>query len=348
MYLQPGDTVTVSVTGLGALTNRISNVGSSNPIPSQVERMSHIKQSKSRTIGVADGLTLINNKRLFYKSFGQSSGPPIVFVHGLAGSMESFHPLIQVLHLEHSHSLHCFDLEGLGRSPTSPLSVVSIESYAEDLNGIFEHANITGGATLIAHSLGTLVAARFVISHPDKVSKVVLLGPLGSRLSDAARTTGYARANMARSQGMQAIVDDNPAMNVSKATKTSNHIAMTAIRLSLLSQNPEGYAKAHVALACSEGIDFSGIKPQTLFVAGSEDIVSPPALSERYAKALGENASVKVLKDVGHSHIFEDLQGTAAAIRPFLSAGAGASHISIADKALRKLLMLNDGPKSHS
>ncbi|KAH7392272.1 fumarylacetoacetate hydrolase-like protein [Phaeosphaeria sp. MPI-PUGE-AT-0046c] len=322
VYLRPGDTITVSVNGLGALTNRIGNVESSNPIPSQVERTSHLRQNNAHKASTLDSLTLINNKRLFYKSFGESSGPPIVFMHGLGGDSEYFNPLIQALYLEASHSLHSFDFEGLGRSPTSPLSVLSIQSFAEDVSGVFEHAKITSGATLIAHSMGCLVAVQFVLSHPDKVSKLVLLGPPVSPFSEAARKQGYARADTVRAEGMQAIVDDVVGMHLSDATKTSNQIAVVATRLSLLSQDPEGYAKACVALACAEELDFAAIKPRTLFVTGSADTFSPPVLCERHVKGREGQANVKVLQNVGHWHIFEDLQGTAAAIRPFLSADA--------------------------
>lgn len=318
VYLAPGDTVVVSVTGLGSLMNRIGSLNSDNPVVDQVKKTSYLQQTNAAKIVDSSSLTQINNKPLYYKSFGQTSGSSIVFVHGLGGSTEFYDPLIQALGLERSHSLHCFDLEGHGSSPTSPLSTLSIESFAEDVRGVFEKANITTGATLVAHSMGCLVATQFVLSHPDKVTKLILLGPPPSPLPEAGRTATYARADTVRAKGMQSIVDAVAMAGTSGKTKASNPVAVTAVRLSLLGQDPEGYSKACAALAGAKALDFSAVQPETLIITGSEDKVSPQQLCENYVKGRNGRASLQVLQDAGHWHIFEDLQGTADAIRTFL------------------------------
>jgi pimeloyl-ACP methyl ester carboxylesterase len=266
------------------------------------------------------GLTLINGKPLNYKRFGFGSGPPIVFVHGLGGTMDFWTPLIQSLDLEQSHSLHLFDLEGHGLSPTSPISSLSIKSFAEDLNGIFEKADINSGATLVAHSMGCLVAVRFVLEHPGKISKLVLLGPPPSPLPEAASVASYQRATTARMQGMAAIVDAVATAGTSEATKTSNTVALAAVRISLLGQDPESYAKACTALADSakDVLDFSQIGAKTLIVTGAEDKVSPRQLCEKLVAALPNAAGVKVLPAVGHWHVFEDIKGVASAVSSYL------------------------------
>jgi pimeloyl-ACP methyl ester carboxylesterase len=308
------------VTGLGTLTNRIGNPDSRNPIISQVESMSHVQQNNTAKAVDSTSLTQINNKPLSYKTSGNSSGPSIIFIHGLGGSAEFFAPLIQALHLESSHSIHTFDLEGHGESPTSPLSTLSIQSFAEDVNGIFEHANITTNATLIAHSMGCLAATQFVLSHPSKVSKLILLGPPPSPLPEAGRAATYARADTVRIKGMRSIVDAVATAGTSEATKASNQVAVTAVRLSLLGQDAEGYAKACAALAGAGALDFGAIAPQTLIVTGSEDKVSPPQLCEKYVAGRDGQASLQVLQGVGHWHVFEDLKGTADAVQHFLQA----------------------------
>lgn len=319
VYLSPGDTVVVSVTGLGSLTNRIGNSNSQNPIVSQVKKTSYLQQSNVAKILDSSSLTQINNKPLYYKGFGQKSGSPVIFIHGLGGSTEFYEPLIRALDLERSHSLHCFDLEGHGSSPTSPRNTLSIESFAEDVRGVFDEASITTGATLVAHSMGCLVAVQFVLSHPDKVTKLILLGPPPSPLPEAGRAAIYARADTVRAKGMQSVVDAVAIAETSDRTKSSNHVAVTAVRLSLLSQDPEGYSKACAALAGANSLDFAAIQPDTLIITGSEDKVSPHQLCESYVKGRDGRASLQVLHGTGHWHVFEDLQGTAGAIRTFLS-----------------------------
>jgi pimeloyl-ACP methyl ester carboxylesterase len=252
---------------------------------------------------------MINNKPLHYKTLGADNGTPIVFIHGLGGSTESFTPLVHTLGLEYTHSMHLFDFEGHGLSPTTPLSVISIESLVADLQSLFEHANIHSGATIVAHSMGCI---------PDKVSKLILLGPPTLPFPEAGIDALRARAEIVRADGMVAVAGAIAAAGTSNYTQSSNPIAAAAVRLSLLGQDAEGYAKACTALASAEAIDYVQTGVKTLFVTGSEDGVAPPEVCEGYVGASGGMAELKVLKGVGHWHVFEDLQGVAAAVQGYL------------------------------
>ncbi|KAL6705055.1 hypothetical protein ACN47E_007314 [Coniothyrium glycines] len=319
VYLNSGDTVAVSVTGLGTLTNRIADTNTQNPIFAQVAATSHLRPNNANKTRGTPALTNINNKSLYYRHAGDSSKPPLVFIHGLGGSSEFFTPLIIAANLASSHSLHLLDLEGHGLSPTTPLSTISIESFARDIKGIFEHAGISTDATIVAHSMGCLIAVQYALQHPEKVSKLLLLGPPPSPLPDAYRRATFARAEMVRTQGMHAIIDAVVTTNTSQKTKTTNQLALTAIRLSLLGQDPEGYAKACAALARTPALDFSVLQAKTLIITGSDDQISSPDLCKKYVvEALKGNAGLEVLPGVGHWHIFEDVEGVVGAIGNFL------------------------------
>jgi pimeloyl-ACP methyl ester carboxylesterase len=110
------------------------------------------------------------------------------------------------------------------------------------------------------------------------------------------------------------------AGGTSESTKKLNPVALAAIRLSLLGQDPEGYAKACAALARSgaHSLDFSRISAKTLLVTGSEDNISPPQLCNKYSDAMPRTMGVKVLSSVGHWHVFEDLDGVVNATSNFL------------------------------
>ena len=284
----------------------------------RAESISHLQQCNAAKSIDTTSLISINNKLLHYKRIGEASGSPIVFVHGLGGSAEFFTPLINSLNLERSHSLQVFDWEGHGLSPSSPLSKISIQSLAQDLNGVVSKAEAKSGVTLVAYSMGCLIAVQFALTHPEKVSKLILLGPPSSPLPEVASTAIHTRAETVRAKGMHAIVDAVATAGTSEATKTSNPLAIAAVRMSLLGQDPEGYAKACTALAEAPALDFAALQPKTLVITGSEDKVSPPQLCEKYVKELQGKARLQVLDHVGHWHVFEDVQGTANAIKGFL------------------------------
>lgn len=317
VFLNPGDEVTVSISGLGQLKNEIIEgdpLTSLAPAPSDLTLPS-TNASKTITGGC---LTQINGKPLYYKKHG-TGGSPIVFVHGLGGSSEFYTSLINSLGIDKSHELHLADLEGHGLSPTSPLSVISIESLSDDLAGVFDVAGLssTSGTTLVAHSMGCLVALQFAIKHADLVHKLILLGPASNPLPDPVISAFNDRAELVLEKGMLAVVDAVSASGTSVRTKASG-VGLTAVRLSLLATEPESYAKACMALAGSKSLPVESIKCETLIITGEEDKVSPPALCTSYSQRISQSLPPVVLKDVGHWHVFEDVEGVAGAVRSFL------------------------------
>ncbi|KAK0119360.1 hypothetical protein ONS95_010812 [Cadophora gregata] len=317
VWLKPGDVVEVSVTGLGVLRNTISEPTAVNQIIARVANASHIPTSNLNKTCNGVGLTEVNSKQLYYRKSGDASKPPIIFIHGLGGSSEFFNPLISSLDLDNTNSLHLLDLEGHGLSPTSAKSTLSVSSYAEDFHALAKLAKISQ-ATIIAHSMGCLVAFTLATKYPELVSKLVLLGPPPSPLPEAGRAASTARAATVRDSGMAAVVDAVVTAGTSAKSRSDNPIGVSAVRLSLLGQDLEGYAKGCTALAgASEAIAVGQIKASTLIVTGEEDKVSPPPLCEKYEKEI-KNAVVKVLPQVGHWHVFEDLKGVSDGVRSFL------------------------------
>jgi pimeloyl-ACP methyl ester carboxylesterase len=317
IFLKPGDVVEVSVTGLGTLKNTIAEPSARNQTLSRISNYSHIPISNFNKSCGGVGLTSINSKQLYYRHAGVPTGDPIIFIHGLGGSSELYTPLISSLGLERNHCLHLLDLEGHGLSPTSAASPVSISSYASDFHALARKAKISG-ATVVAHSMGCLVALTLALKAPELVSKLVLLGPPPTPLPEAGQAGSIARATAVRASGIAAVVDAVVAAGTSAKSKTDNPIGIAAVRMSLLSQDPEGYAKGCTALAgASEPLPVAQIKARTLIVTGDEDKVSPPQLCDKYSTEI-KGAEVHVLPQVGHWHIFEDVKGVSDAVASFL------------------------------
>lgn len=303
------------MTGLGTLTNHIAEPTSPNSAVKKALKTSRLRTSNATKTFNTGWLTQVNNKPLYYKHMGTKAGPPIVFIHGSGTSSEYFKPLIQALQLETSHSLHLFDLEGLGLSPTSPLSKVSIQSAADDVSGIFEFAKISSQATLIASSTGCLIAMHFAVTNPHKISKLILVGPPPTPLSETTKGALYNLADEVRMGGMAALVDNIFEREISTKTKDESPLAVAAIRMSLLNQDPEGYAKACTAYADAPSPDSGAIAAKTLIILSS---TAPAQLREQYVAAIKGETRLCVLDDVGSWHIFEDLPGVAHAVEKFL------------------------------
>lgn len=319
--ISAGDPFPVLETGLGTLRNMVGHR----------YKTSHDPEIPINNLSISNGgqglTALPNGKQLNAKKVG--NGPhSMIFIHGLGGDTSFYTPVLNELGLnKEDHSSYTsvvFDLEGHGRSPTKATSKLTIESYAQDVEGLIKALDVPTeqGVTLIAHSMGCLVASLFASQHLDMVRRLILLGPPPCPLPAAGAENSIKRAAAVRAEGMRNVGMTVATAGTSEKTKNSRPLAFTAVQMSLLSQDPEGYAKGCTALASAKdltSVDFSriGQSVKTLIISGEEDKISPPA----HVQKLGDSmkAQTKILPDVGHWHVFEDVDGVVGAIKSFLA-----------------------------
>lgn len=98
--------------------------------------------------------------------------PVIVFVHG-SGANRTVWALPARYFAHHGHAVMAVDLPGHGRSTGQPLT--SIEAMADWLVAVLDAAGVES-ASLVGHSMGSLVVLQCAARHPDRVRSVVLLG----------------------------------------------------------------------------------------------------------------------------------------------------------------------------
>lgn len=328
-FLESGDLVEISVTGLGTLRNRVAAADAANPVRERIMQETTLPTNNLAITNGGLGLTTLpNGKRLDLKKTGNGSHL-VLFIHGLGGNKSFYSPLITTLGLsseENSskYTLLFYDLEGHGLSPTSASSEITITSLADDVHKILTLPALslpTNNTTIVAHSMGCLVATLFASQHPDLVQRLVFLGPPPVPVPPAGVDTSNARAAKVRSEGMREVAAAVSSAATSQKTKTSRPLSFAAVQMSLLSQDPEGYAKGCTALASGGKLDEGlprKLQQEVLVVAGDEDKVSPKAWAEKLAGTLLKKGQLKVILDVGHWHCFEDVEGVAAAVKDFI------------------------------
>ncbi len=285
-YLQVGDEVTVSGTGLGVLRNVIGDPAD------------------------PDHLVRAGARRLFVEKTG--TGPAVVLIHGLGGATTVYDP--QVDALAETHTVLRYDLSGHGRSPLA--GAASIDGWVAELADLLDAENITETA-LVAHSMGTLVANTFAARYPERVTRIALLGAVRAQ-NEQAQAATRARAGTVRAGGMSAVADTIVAAALSKTTHSDRPLAVALVRELLLGQDPEGYATACEALAAAVEPDFAAITAPVLLITGDEDKVSPIATNDDLF-ALYPHARLQVLDGVGHWHGLEDPAAVTALLTEFLA-----------------------------
>lgn len=115
---------------------------------------------------------LPNQVRLPYVEQGDASGVPVLLLHGFADSWRSFELVLPHL----PESIHAFALTQRGHGDASrPTVGYSVQDFAADL-AAFQDAIQLRAAIIVGHSMGSAIALRFAIDHPDRTMGLVLVG----------------------------------------------------------------------------------------------------------------------------------------------------------------------------
>jgi 3-oxoadipate enol-lactonase len=220
-------------------------------------------------------------------------GDPVVMIHGLGGTSNTFQPLMGALSGYHVIRP---DMPGSGRSGM-PLEALSIAGHAAAVLAMLQGMGITR-THLVGHSMGTLVCQHIAETSPDCVASLTLFGAL-TEPTEAARAALRARAAAARTQGMSSIADQIIAGTLAPRTQAENPAAVAFVRESILRQPPEGYARNCEALANATVADLGRIAAPTLLVTGDCDPVAPVSMAQVLADGIG-GAALTVLDRCGH------------------------------------------------
>jgi pimeloyl-ACP methyl ester carboxylesterase len=103
------------------------------------------------------------------------SGPPLVFVHGLAGCWQNW--LEQFLPFAVERRCIALDLPGFGASPM-PAGPITISGYAQLIDELCGALGLDAVA-VVGNSMGGFVAAELAIRFPARVERLVLVSSAG-------------------------------------------------------------------------------------------------------------------------------------------------------------------------
>jgi 3-oxoadipate enol-lactonase len=253
----------------------------------------------------------VNGRYLAVESTG--AGPAVVFLHGIGGTSNVYQ--VQADALSSTYQVIRPDFAGAGRSPAR--GEISIDSHAADIAAVLDALG-AGPAVVVGHSMGTLVARALAARHPARVAGLALLGPVQPP-DDAGREAIVARAAVLRAEGPAAIADAIVTRSLSAGTRSAKPEIAAFVRELVMRQDPEGYARNNEALAAAA--DPGPVDPglPLLLVAGRDDTLSPPSVSEQIAAAHG-SADVRVIDGIGHQIPLEDARQTTQILTTFISA----------------------------
>lgn len=264
-------------------------------------------------------------KNIRYWRYHNSKLPPIVVVHGFRGTHHGLEYIIK--HLKDFHVI-VPDLPGFGDSPAYDDKPHTIEQYAQSMNELVEHLELTS-PVILGHSMGTVVAAEMIRERPKRFKKAVMINPVSEKPPVAQLFPGYLYHRAAGKylpEKLGAAILRNKLLFLlgsSVMTKTKdkelrklihwNHITYMkrfANRKSLL----EAFESAN-ATALDSYVD--DLTLPTLMIVGKQDSIAPVKGQRRVAAKL-KDATLIEFDNVGHIIHYERPIEAAAAIDDFL------------------------------
>lgn len=256
-----------------------------------------------------DRVSLPTGAEIAYVDQGDPDDPALVLLHGLSDSSWSFAGIVPRLTGVRSVAV---DLRGHGSS-AAPASGYRPEDLADDVAALMDHLRIDR-ATIVGHSLGSMVARAFALRYASRVGRLVLVATIATPVNEAAAELGAAVAEF---------TDPVPEDFVREFQVSTSAEAV-----------PEGYFErviseslrlpAHVWREAVAGIvsaDDSGrlgqITVPTLLVWGDRDAWFPREEQDRVTAAI-PGARLAVLEGAGHAPHWERPDDVAAVHADFL------------------------------
>lgn len=248
------------------------------------------------------------------KSF-DAALPVVVFIHGAQHDHSVW--ILQSRYLaNHGFAVLALDLPGHGRSAGPALA--SVEAMAQWVLAVLDAAGASR-ATLIGHSMGSLIALEAAGAAPDRVAGIALVGSaFPMRVSDAL---------------LDATRDDEPLaqdmVNIwshsTYAAKPSNPgpgfwIIGSNLRLMQRIKPGTMHADFNACNVYTRGLErAASITCPAMLVLGGDDIMTPPRAARELQGAL-KNARTVNIPACGHTLMAEQPDAVLDALKSFLAA----------------------------
>jgi len=239
--------------------------------------------------------------------------PAVVFIHGA----ENDHCVwvLQSRYLaHHGRGVLAVDLPGHGRSDGPPLT--SVEAIADWIVALLDAAGVKQ-ATLVGHSMGSLVAVECAARYPERIAKIVLVGTafpmkVSDELLDATRDDEPLAQDMVNiwSHAAYAQYPSNPGPG----------FWVMGENLRLMQRQKPGVMHTDFK-ACNDyanGLAAAArVKAPVLILAGRRDMMTPPRAAKELAAALADKRMVEI-PGGGHALMAEKPDEVLDAIRAFV------------------------------
>ena len=239
----------------------------------------------------------------------EGQGEPLLLLHGFTGSKLDFHD--QLGWFADRYRVLAPDQRGHGESSNlGRADAYTFDILVDDLAGDLDALDVPR-CHLLGHSMGGMVAMRFALRHPERLTSLILMDTAAEPLTIFPQALREQLAEEVRANGCASRVKMMREMPLSDAQKRGVDFLggdehWRRIELKLSQMDPEAW----VALANEMGIqkslvpDLAALKVPTTIIVGEHDVpfVEPSA---RMAEAIA-NSRLETIPLAAHSPQYEN------------------------------------------
>lgn len=241
-------------------------------------------------------------------------GPPLVLVHEIGGTLESYDAIVPALAAR--HTVVRYDIRGSGLSEFV-FQPLTLNLLVDDLVGLLDALGLDC-VSVAGCAAGAAVAIGLALDYPERVDKVVAMSP-ALQVPSERRAAVLARADTFEAEGLRPTQDARMATSYPEALRADRAL-FERVRRQRLAANPYGIAALVRMLA---GLDLVGRLPELsrpmLVMAGRYDGDRPPHLVTPVAEA-APNAVYREIES-GHFMPVQTPELVVAALAEFLAPG---------------------------
>jgi pimeloyl-ACP methyl ester carboxylesterase len=241
-------------------------------------------------------------------------GPPLLLIHGLGGSLDSWGPLLDNLP---GRDVVMIDTPGMGRSelPRFPLGVHAI---ADRFVGAVTELGVDR-VDVLGFSHGGTVAQEFAHRHPDRIRRLVLVDTIaGVPWVPPRLTVQRALLSTRRYRSRAAAERDLPILAGGRTARDQEMLRTILDDRESHPPSKRGYRYLQLGVLGWSSIPWlHTLTCPTLVVHGADDPVVRP-VNARFLASQIPNARFELLSGAGHMVLFDESERAGRILMRFL------------------------------
>ena len=248
------------------------------------------------------------------------SGPPVVLIHGFGLNRAMWQWQLPVL--TPHFSVLAYDLLGHGES-APPAGTPTLAMFSGQLLGLMDRCGIARAA-IVGFSLGGMIARRFALDHPDRLSALAILNSPHDR-SPVERDAVRKRVRQTEAEGPAANVEPGLERWFTPAFRAEAPETIALVRAWITRNDPAVYPQIYRVLAEGDAEIVRGLERiscPTLVMTGADDPGNTPAMARAMADLI-PGARLVILPGLRHMALAEEPAAVGGPLSAFLRDALG-------------------------